>query len=289
MRRSTPSVKASNAPTTSSRSSPRSSAKWFRVPAGMQTWGTSRRAATVATSACDPSPPAMPMTSAPRAMALSASSRRSSPGRRTIGSMPRRRASAGEIEALGLATAGLQVDDQRRRAGSARRHDRGGDASRAPPAPFAPARSAPSQPEQASASNRTISTASPCQWWPAQLPGRPSRATRRPRRTRAARRARSTRTRRRRSRQHQHDRQHGDRDVAGQRDGGHDDHRDRHGERHDRGQAPRPGSAARAAAWPVSPGWRPRRPRLGPAQIRVVASGSLRRRRSPRPRSGSER
>ena len=69
-RGSTPSVNASSAPRTSSRSRPRSSAKWFRVPAGMQTWATSRRAATVATSACEPSPPAIPMTCAPRATAL---------------------------------------------------------------------------------------------------------------------------------------------------------------------------------------------------------------------------
>ena len=38
----------------------------MRVPAGMQTWATSRRAATVATSACEPSPPAIPITCAPR-------------------------------------------------------------------------------------------------------------------------------------------------------------------------------------------------------------------------------
>ena len=50
---------------------------------------TSRAAATDATIAWEPSPPAIPITSAPRSIASSASSRRSSPGARTTGSMPR--------------------------------------------------------------------------------------------------------------------------------------------------------------------------------------------------------
>jgi hypothetical protein len=47
------------------------------------------RAATAATRACDPSPPAMPMTSAPCATASSASRSRSSPGPSTTVAMPR--------------------------------------------------------------------------------------------------------------------------------------------------------------------------------------------------------
>ena len=70
MRRSTAAPKASRAATTSSRSRPRSRAKWLRVPAGTQTRGTSAAIATLATSACEPSPPAMPITSAPRSIAL---------------------------------------------------------------------------------------------------------------------------------------------------------------------------------------------------------------------------
>ena len=89
MRRSTAAPNASSAATTSSRSMPRSSANRLRVPAGTTTNGTSAAIATLDTSACDPSPPAMPMTSAPRSIARRASSRRSSPGWRTIASMPR--------------------------------------------------------------------------------------------------------------------------------------------------------------------------------------------------------
>ena len=85
-------VKASRAPTTSARSSPRSSARWFRVPAGMQTYGRPCSIATSATSAWEPSPPAMPITSAERA-ASCASARRSSPRSSTTGVIPRFRAS----------------------------------------------------------------------------------------------------------------------------------------------------------------------------------------------------
>ena len=53
----------------SSFSRPRSSAKWLRVPAEMQTNGMSCSMAMEATRACDPSPPAMPRQSAPFAMA----------------------------------------------------------------------------------------------------------------------------------------------------------------------------------------------------------------------------
>ena len=56
-----------------------------------------RRAATDATKACDPSPPAIPITSAPRAIAASASCTRSSPCLRTTGSMPRARHSSASL------------------------------------------------------------------------------------------------------------------------------------------------------------------------------------------------
>jgi hypothetical protein len=79
---------------TSARSSPRSRAKWLRVPAGTQTNATSCRRATSATRACEPSPPAIPITSAPPATACSASARRSSPRCSTTGATPRRRASS---------------------------------------------------------------------------------------------------------------------------------------------------------------------------------------------------
>ena len=52
---------------------------------------TPRRADTSATSACEPSPPAMPITSAPPVTARSASSTRSSPGPNSTASMPRAR------------------------------------------------------------------------------------------------------------------------------------------------------------------------------------------------------
>ena len=124
MRRSTASSKASSAPTTSSRSSPRSRAKWFRVPAGMHTRGTSARMATDATNACEPSPPAMPMTSAPRSIAAWASSSRSSPGWSTTGSMPRSPALVGQPELLGLPAPGLQVHDEDALTGRADRRAR---------------------------------------------------------------------------------------------------------------------------------------------------------------------
>jgi len=68
-------------------------ARWLRVPAGTHTNPTPLAAATPATSAWEPSPPAIPITSAPPATACSASRRRSSPGASTTGSIPRRRAS----------------------------------------------------------------------------------------------------------------------------------------------------------------------------------------------------
>ena len=78
----------------SSRSTPRSSAKWFRVPAGMHTNGTPCSEATPATSAWEPSPPAMPITSAPPAIASRASCSRSSPRSSMTVSIPRAWASA---------------------------------------------------------------------------------------------------------------------------------------------------------------------------------------------------
>ena len=66
---STPSVSASSEVDGSSRSRPRSSAKWLRVPAAMTMNGMSCWAATPATSAWVPSPPATPSRSAPLATA----------------------------------------------------------------------------------------------------------------------------------------------------------------------------------------------------------------------------
>src|ERR1700758_4692041 len=56
--RSTPSVNASSAPVTSRRSTPTSSAKWLRVPAGTHTNGIPCAAAPPATPATAPPPPA---------------------------------------------------------------------------------------------------------------------------------------------------------------------------------------------------------------------------------------
>ena len=90
--RSTPSVNASSAPVRSCRSTPTSSAKWLRVPAGMHANAIPCAAATAATTASDPSPPATPSTSAPPAAASRASAARSCPGSRTTASTPRSRA-----------------------------------------------------------------------------------------------------------------------------------------------------------------------------------------------------
>ena len=68
-----------------------SRAKWLRVPAGMQTYGMSCLEATAATIAWEPSPPAMPMTSAPDDTAAVANDARSSPSFITTGSIPRAR------------------------------------------------------------------------------------------------------------------------------------------------------------------------------------------------------
>ena len=106
--RSTPSANASSASTALLRSRPRSSAKWFRVPDGTQTYARLWRMATDATRACEPSPPAMPSTSAPSAAACSASWRRSSPGWSTIGWRPRSPASP-SWSAGGLAVAGPRM------------------------------------------------------------------------------------------------------------------------------------------------------------------------------------
>jgi hypothetical protein len=102
MSRSVPPANASSAPTTSSLLRPRSRAKWFLVPAGTTTCGIPCAAATVATRACDPSPPAMPMTPAPSEIAFSASCTRSSPGFSTIGSMSRARHSSARRNRVAL-------------------------------------------------------------------------------------------------------------------------------------------------------------------------------------------
>ena len=73
IRCSTPSVRASRQVAGSSRSSPRSIAKWLRVPALITRNGRSCSAAIPATSACVPSPPATPSRSAPSATACWAS------------------------------------------------------------------------------------------------------------------------------------------------------------------------------------------------------------------------
>ena len=72
----------------------------------------------------------MPMTSAPPSIARSASSSRSSPRCRTIALDAARARLGGEVEALGLAAARLQVDDQRRL--SRRRRRRGFDVDGGP-------------------------------------------------------------------------------------------------------------------------------------------------------------
>ena len=90
--RSRPAVKASRAPTTSWRSTPRSRAKWLRVPAGTQTKGRPCADATAATTAIEPSPPATPSASAPRSTASVTKAARSWPGWRMTGSIPSSRA-----------------------------------------------------------------------------------------------------------------------------------------------------------------------------------------------------
>ena len=77
---SVPSARARSAAVGWRRSRPRSRAKWFLVPAGTRRKGRSRSAATPATSAMDPSPPATPRRSAPSSAACLASSRRLLPG-----------------------------------------------------------------------------------------------------------------------------------------------------------------------------------------------------------------
>ena len=81
-------------PTGSSRSIPKSRARWLRVPAGTQTNASPCSAATSATTAWDPSPPAIPKASAPPEAACSARALRSSPSWNTTASRPRRRASS---------------------------------------------------------------------------------------------------------------------------------------------------------------------------------------------------
>src|SRR3954470_11854866 len=98
-RRSSP----SNAPSPaigSSTSSPRSRAKWFRVPKGMHTNGWSRLDATSAISPSDPSPPAIP-TGAPGSPCR-ASSTGSSASKSTRASSPSPRASEASSSEEGL-------------------------------------------------------------------------------------------------------------------------------------------------------------------------------------------
>jgi hypothetical protein len=90
--RSTPSVNASSAPVTSRRSTPTSSAKWLRVPAGTHTKGIPYATAVATMIASDPSPPAIPSASAPPAAASRTSAARSWPGESTTTSIPCSRA-----------------------------------------------------------------------------------------------------------------------------------------------------------------------------------------------------
>ena len=106
----------------------------------------------------------------------------------------------GEIEALGLATARLQVDDQRRRVGCAGRHDRGGRraSGRLSGAPQRVARGHAEQREQQRAAR--AAPAAPASWSPGPRSGRPQRARRSPRRSARSGRVGSGRTRSPRSR-----------------------------------------------------------------------------------------
>ena len=92
-RRSGP-AKASSAATGSDRSSPRSPAKWFLVPDGTHTNGTSASTATAATTPSDPSPPATPTASAPSTTARRASAPGSSPSASRCTRTPRARAAS---------------------------------------------------------------------------------------------------------------------------------------------------------------------------------------------------
>ena len=83
----------------SARSSPRSRAKWFRVPKGMQTNGMSRSTATAATRPSEPSPPAMPIAAASADRATASTS---SPSPSTCTDRPRDRASSQSSPADGL-------------------------------------------------------------------------------------------------------------------------------------------------------------------------------------------
>src|SRR4051812_17738955 len=98
MRVSRPAPKASRAASGSHRSRPASRAKWLRVPKGTQTNAAPASIAAAATGASDPSPPAIPTMSAPERRA---SARRSSPGARRWGSIPRWRAASASSPAPG--------------------------------------------------------------------------------------------------------------------------------------------------------------------------------------------
>ena len=183
MRRSTPSVNASSAPTTSSRSRPRSSAKWLRVPAGNADVGDvaprgnrrHKRLRPVASghpddlrAACDGALGELEQVIA----RLKDDRLDASPP-----SLP------GEVETLGLAAARLQVDDQRRR-GRRRPPAR----PRRPPCEPPPRRSAPVRSARPARTRRAAGAARaapapPASGSPAPRPDRPRRAPPAPRRT----------------------------------------------------------------------------------------------------------
>ena len=89
IRPSMPSLRASRAAIGSAGSSPRSRAKWLRVPAGTQTNGRSCASAAAATVASDPSPPATASASAPSARASSIAVARFRPGPNSTTLIPR--------------------------------------------------------------------------------------------------------------------------------------------------------------------------------------------------------
>ncbi len=99
------------------RSTPTSSAKWLRVPAGTQTNGSSCVSAAAAATASDPSPPATPSASAPSATAWSTSDGRSSPGREDDHVDAALACPLGEAGAGCLAAAGPRVDKEHWRCG----------------------------------------------------------------------------------------------------------------------------------------------------------------------------
>ena len=162
IRPSMPSLRASSAAIGSAGSSPRSRAKWLRVPAGTQTNGRSCASAAAATVASDPSPPA----TAKRVRAagnclVDAAPRGSDPEPNSTTLIPRSLGLLGDPRPG--ATAGPRIDEQH---GSARRIDRlPADPPRGrharPGAPAPPAHRPPGM----APSRRCASSAMPSSTW----------------------------------------------------------------------------------------------------------------------------